>query len=167
MTERADDTVHAVEIRKVSKVFNAGRPNAVDALVDVDLTISPSMSLQLYLEPFMSAGDYQGVKEFARRRAFDFYEYGVDIGTLAQDAGGYTADPDGPGPVPAFSVPNRDFSYRSLIGNAVLRWEWREGSTIFLVWQQRRIDSMTNRGVSTPSLPQVIFSFGTAPEYEP
>ena len=62
------------------------------------------------------------------------------------NASGYTADPDGPGPVPAFAVPNRDFSYRSLIGNAVLRWEWREGSTIFLVWQQRRIDSMTNRG---------------------
>ena len=28
-------------------------------------------------------------------------------------------------------------------------------------------DSMMNFGVSTPSLPQVIFSFGTAPEYEP
>ena len=28
-------------------------------------------------------------------------------------------------------------------------------------------DSMMNLGVSTPSLPQVIFSFGTAPEYEP
>ena len=28
-------------------------------------------------------------------------------------------------------------------------------------------DSMTNDGVSGPSLPQVIFSFGTAPEYEP
>jgi hypothetical protein len=28
-------------------------------------------------------------------------------------------------------------------------------------------DSMMNRGVSTLSLPHVIFSFGTAPEYEP
>ncbi len=28
-------------------------------------------------------------------------------------------------------------------------------------------DSMTKRGVSAPSLPQVIFSLGTAPEYEP
>ena len=28
-------------------------------------------------------------------------------------------------------------------------------------------DSTTNRGVSGPSLPQVIFSFGTAPEYDP
>ena len=28
-------------------------------------------------------------------------------------------------------------------------------------------DSITNFGVSIDSLPQVIFSFGTAPEYEP
>ena len=28
-------------------------------------------------------------------------------------------------------------------------------------------DSMTNLGVSASNLPQVIFSFGTAPEYEP
>ena len=28
-------------------------------------------------------------------------------------------------------------------------------------------DSITCDGVSTPSLPQVIFSLGTAPEYEP
>ena len=28
-------------------------------------------------------------------------------------------------------------------------------------------DSITNRGVSTFSFPQVIFSLGTAPEYEP
>jgi NitT/TauT family transport system ATP-binding protein len=31
--------VSAVEIRNVSKVFNAGKPNAVEALVDIDLTI--------------------------------------------------------------------------------------------------------------------------------
>jgi hypothetical protein len=112
----------------------------------VDVTLSPSMSLQLYLEPFMSAGDYRGVKQFARRRAFEFLEFGEDIGTLTQDADGYTADPDGGAPQAPFTVPNRDFSYRSLLGNAVLRWEWRQGSTLYLVWQQRRIDSLTNRG---------------------
>jgi hypothetical protein len=35
-------------------------------------------------------------------------------------------------------VPKPDFNYRSLIGNAVLRWEYRPGSAIFLVWQQGR-----------------------------
>ncbi len=43
---------------------------------------------------------------------------------------------------------DRDFSYRSLIGNAVLRWEWRPGSTLFLVWQQRRISSLRGDGLA-------------------
>ena len=37
-----------------------------------------------------------------------------------------------------YSFSDRDFNVRSLRGNAVLRWEYRPGSTIFLVWQQRR-----------------------------
>jgi hypothetical protein len=29
---------------------------------------------------------------------------------------------------------------RSLRGNAVLRWEWRAGSTMYFAWQQSRED---------------------------
>ena len=42
------------------------------------------------------------------------------------------------GPAPEFSVSDRSFNFRSLLGNAVLRWEWSPGSTLFLVWQQSR-----------------------------
>ena len=31
---------------------------------------------------------------------------------------------------------NQDFNVRSLRSNVVLRWEWRPGSALFLVWQQ-------------------------------
>jgi hypothetical protein len=34
-----------------------------------------------------------------------------------------------------FRFPDPDFNLRSLRGNAVLRWEFRPGSTLFLVWQ--------------------------------
>ena len=40
----------------------------------------------------------------------------------------------------ASPVPNLDFNLRSLRGNAVLRWEWRAGSTLYVAWQQRRSD---------------------------
>jgi NitT/TauT family transport system ATP-binding protein len=39
--------VNAVEVRNLSKVFNAGRPNAVDALVDIDLSIQPGEFVSL------------------------------------------------------------------------------------------------------------------------
>jgi hypothetical protein len=40
-------------------------------------------------------------------------------------------------------VPEQDFTIRSLRANAVLRWEWRPGSTLFLVWQQNRNNDAT------------------------
>ena len=39
-----------------------------------------------------------------------------------------------------YSFDDRDFNVRSLIGNAVLRWEYRPGSTIFVVWQRTQDD---------------------------
>ena len=111
----------------------------------LNVTITPSISLQLYVEPFISDGDYGRLKEFAAPGTYEFLRY-EDIGTVTQTAQGYTIDPDGAGPAAQFDAPNRDFSYRSLLGNAVLRWEWREGSTLYLVWQQRRISSYTNLG---------------------
>jgi len=37
-----------------------------------------------------------------------------------------------------FALANDDFNVRSFRSNAVLRWEWRPGSTLYLVWQQDR-----------------------------
>lgn len=39
-----------------------------------------------------------------------------------------------------YAFSDRDFNIRSLIGNAVIRWEYRPGSTIFFVWQRRQSD---------------------------
>jgi len=49
------------------------------------------------------------------------------------------ADFDGDGTTD-FEFSDRDFNVVSLRGNAVLRWEYRPGSTLYLVWQQRRYD---------------------------
>jgi hypothetical protein len=59
----------------------------------------------------------------------------------------YRIDPDGAeGPARSFTTGDRDFNFRSLRGNAVVRWEWRGGSTLFLVWQQRRSEQVPGRG---------------------
>ena len=110
----------------------------------LNFTVSPALSLEVYLEPFISTGDYGPLKEFRAPGTFQFLEYGEDIGTSSlNDDGAYEIDPDGDGPAEGFSVGNRDFSHRSLLGNAVIRWEWRQGSTLYLVWQQRRVNALT------------------------
>ena len=49
-------------------------------------------------------------------------------------------DPDGDGPASPFSFANPDFDFRSIRFNAVFRWEWRLGSTLYVAWTQRRED---------------------------
>jgi len=128
-------------------VFGDIQQTTVSMSSRLNVTLTPDLSLQLYAEPFISAGDYRDLKELARSRTFDFLRYGQDTGTITQQpTGQYTVDPDGAGPAAQFTVPNRDFSHRSLLGNAVVRWEWREGSTLYLVWQQRRINALSNLG---------------------
>jgi len=113
----------------------------------LNLTLSPTFSLQLYIEPFISTGDYGTLREFRAPRTYEFLDYGRDIGTVTVDSQGrYEIDPDGAGPAPIFRIADRDFSVRSLLGNAVLRWEWRPGSTVFLVWQQERVNSLSGQG---------------------
>jgi hypothetical protein len=106
----------------------------------LDWTFSSKLTLQLYLQPFVAAGDYLTIKEFARERSFDFDEYGVDRGTLAYEPATnmYIVDPDGAGDAAPFNVRNPDFNLRSLRGSAVLRWEFRPGSALYVAWNENR-----------------------------
>ncbi|HYQ95710.1 MAG TPA: DUF5916 domain-containing protein, partial [Candidatus Eisenbacteria bacterium] len=102
-------------------------------------TFSPKLSLQLYLQPFVVTGLYKDLKELAAPRGYDFSVYGRSTGTIQRDSTGvYRIDPDGAGPASVFPVGDPSFNFRSLLGNAVLRWEYRPGSAVFLVWQQSR-----------------------------
>jgi hypothetical protein len=107
----------------------------------VSWTFTPRLSLQLYLQPFVARGDYRAFKELHAPRRWDWDVYGEEVGSIAEVEGGYEVDPDGSGSAPAFRLANPDFDVRSLRGNAVLRWEYRPGSTVYLVWQQRRFGS--------------------------
>lgn len=108
----------------------------------LNVTFTPDLSLELYAQPFIATGDYSTLKELKNPGTFDFTRYGIDAGQVTVDEdGNSTVDPDGTGPAESFTIYNRDFNRVSLRGTGVLRWEWRPGSTLFLVWQQNRSSS--------------------------
>ena len=110
------------------------------ASIRLDVSFTPKLSLQTYIQPLISAGRYSGFKELARSRSYDFIHYGVDGGSTYDPATGQV-DPDGPaGPAQAFTVGDPSFNFKSLRGNAVLRWEYRPGSVLYFVWTQDRAD---------------------------
>lgn len=103
----------------------------------VNYTFSPGLSLQVFAQPFIASGSFGPAKEFAAPGTYNFLVYGQDTGEVVD--GRIYPEGEAAGGV-SFAVPQPDFNVRSLRGNAVLRWEWRPGSTMYLAWQQTRND---------------------------
>jgi hypothetical protein len=109
----------------------------------IDLAITPRLSVELYAEPFISNGDYLSFTVVDDPKADT---YGGRLDPLEEDrlyrpgnGGDVEVDIDRDGNVDfTFGEPN--FKVVSFRTNAVVRWEFRPGSTLFLVWQQNRYD---------------------------
>jgi len=108
--------------------------------VRLNWAFSPKLSLQAFLQPFLSVGAYSRFKELARPRSDQYNIYGEGASTVVREADGYILDPDGSGPAPSFSLADPDFNMKSLRGTVVLRWEYRPGSLLYFVWTQDRAD---------------------------
>ena len=83
-------------------------------------TMTPTLSLQLYAQPFVSAGDYRAFKELVDGRNRDYASRYAPFDYSYADYG------------------NPDFNVKSFRTTNVLRWEYKPGSTLFVVWQQAR-----------------------------
>ncbi len=113
----------------------------VSASVRLNWIFTPRLSLEMYAQPLLSSGRYTGFKGLARPRSYEFNGYPDPGETSDQDR--IVVDPDGSGPVTGHEIDDPNFSLASLRGNAVLRWEYFPGSTLFLVWTQTRSDTET------------------------
>ena len=93
----------------------------VSVTVRLNFTFTPDVSLQVYAQPFISKGAYSNVRELSatpRAAAYDdrYQAYGDPA---------VTGNPGG-------------FNYKQFSSNVVFRWEYRPGSTLFLVWNEGR-----------------------------
>lgn len=127
-------------------IFADLEQTSVGATLRMNWILTPELSFQIYAQPYFNSGSYSGYKELKRPRTFDFLTYGTEGSTITPqlsssgEVTGYTLDADGAGSAPTVSIGKPDFNFRSLRGNAVLRWEYSPGSALFLVWTQSRED---------------------------
>jgi hypothetical protein len=124
-------------------VFGRLEQNSVSMNTRLNVTFSPTLTLELFMQPLIASGDFSRYNVFAAPRSSRRLEYGRDFGTdsvtpaanPARDPATITLDADTlGGGAPSYSFPDPTFTFRSLRGNAVLRWEYRPGSTLFVVW---------------------------------
>ncbi|MCY3556082.1 MAG: DUF5916 domain-containing protein [Gemmatimonadetes bacterium] len=110
----------------------------------LNVAFSPDLTLQLYAQPLLSSGDYLNYKQLLRASSFDFDILGEGTRSYIDPTDGYRyLDFDGDG-MPDINFSDRDFNIQSLRMNVVLRWEYRPGSRVFLVWQQTRSERDEN-----------------------
>lgn len=123
-------------------IFSTLKQKTIYAEIRLNWTFTPKLSLQVYLQPFIANGQYSGFKELAQPETFNFNVFGEGNSTISydEDYDEYFIDPDGPGAAEGFYVENPDFNLKSLRGTVVLRWEFRPGSILYLVWTQNRSD---------------------------
>ncbi len=119
-------------------------------------TIGPDLTLELWGEPFAASGHYYGLGELPRPRTFALRRYGTDGTTIVRDSTGDYTVTDGPSHT--VTIPNPDFHFLSFRSNAVLRWEWRPGSTLYVVWAQDRGGSQAQ--VRAVGFRDLLDSFG-------
>ncbi|MEP7028264.1 MAG: DUF5916 domain-containing protein [Candidatus Eisenbacteria bacterium] len=96
-------------------VFAELEQRQISANIRLNWAFTPSVSLQFYGQPLIAIGQYSNYKSLARPNSFEFNPYPITNG-------------------------RDNFNVTSLIGNAVLRWEYRPGSAFYLVWSHDRYD---------------------------
>jgi hypothetical protein len=96
-------------------VFGELRQRTSSMTFRVNYTLTPNLSVQLYGQPFVSAGRYERFKEMVDGRAPFESRF-----------------------VPFAYPESADFKVLSFRTTNVMRWEYKPGSTLFVVWQQGR-----------------------------
>ncbi|MGH7524868.1 MAG: DUF5916 domain-containing protein [Gemmatimonadales bacterium] len=94
----------------------------VSFIANLGYTVTPALSIQWYLQPFVSRGTYSDIRELSNPgapRYADRYRPYADTSVTNHPGG----------------VDSKQFN-----SNLVIRWEYRPGSTLFVVWTQGRND---------------------------
>jgi hypothetical protein len=96
----------------------------VGMVARANYTATPNLSFQLYANPFVSSGDFADWRELSDPRAERYADRFTSYGRTT---------PGG-------------FNFKQFNSNLVARWEYRPGSTLYVVWQHGRQQQGVNPG---------------------
>jgi hypothetical protein len=88
--------------------------NVVNVTARGTYAFTRDMTLEVYLQPFVAVGDYYNIRRLAQPKSFEFEPVTIDN--------------------------NPDFNNKSFRSNVVFRWEYRRGSTLYLVYNVSNSD---------------------------
>ncbi len=98
-----------------------------------DYTFTPRLTFQAYFQGLLAVGEYSDYKEFAKPRSLEYIHYDQEGLEIRYDEAldEYSVVAVAHEPVHQL---NEDFNEKFLVGSAVLRWEFKPGSILYVVW---------------------------------
>lgn len=119
----------------------------ISTTLRLDLTLTPNLSIQYYGSPFITAGKYSNFKKLINPEGGTFtdrfYEFDNSSKYYNESDGIWEVDTDNDG-ITNYEISYLDFNYQQYNSNLVIRWEYKTGSTIYLVWSQGASDYIYN-----------------------
>lgn len=112
----------------------------------LNYALSPDLSVEMHARPFLSAGRFRDFHRVIPGRAREadrkarlapYTPEELQVVTTPEGERQVEIDETGDG-IPDIRFPHPDFNRKDLRSNIVLRWEFRPGSTFFLVWSHDR-----------------------------
>ncbi|HNX54917.1 MAG TPA: DUF5916 domain-containing protein [Prolixibacteraceae bacterium] len=101
----------------------------------IEYYISPEISIQYYGNPYSSVGTYTNFRQVINGSARSFNDRYASMKTTVPTPGRYLLTDSG---ASSYNIKNPDFNYQEFRSNLVGRWEFRPGSTLYLVWTNTR-----------------------------
>jgi hypothetical protein len=132
--QREDDAYFLARLRR----------DTLQTTIRMDYNFSPAMSLSFYGNLYLTSGLYSDYKLVTDPQASDLKRrfHLFSEGNWWRDEGSQLQMQGDDG---LYALDDPDFDYRSFRSNLVFRWEYRPGSTLFLVWSHDRQDSELTR----------------------
>jgi hypothetical protein len=122
-------------------ILSSLQQRTVSVTARLNYAVTPTLTVQFYGQPFVSAGQYRDFKVVADPRAAVFGDRFRLLGSSLARAGGRLSVDENADGTTDYALPDPDYGFRQFRSNLVVRWEYSPGSTLFVVWSQGRTGS--------------------------
>jgi hypothetical protein len=103
----------------------------------IDYNITPDLSVQLYGSPFISRGAYSEFK-FVTDPENQHYDQRFETYNSPVLSGKNYLIDENHDLIADYSIENPDFNFHQFRSNVVIKWRYRPGSYVYLVWSSER-----------------------------
>ncbi len=122
-------------------LFGSINQTTLSLSLRLNYNITPNLTIQYWGQPFASSGKFSRFKKITNPLAENFTDRFQLLSpaqiSYLEDDDYYQVDEDEDG-TPDYGFENPDYKALEFRSNLVMRWEYKPGSTLFLVWSQNR-----------------------------